>query len=252
MSEHRSELDELFDDAEWLQQALTHPSFRNESAGCKTDNQRLEFLGDTVIGMAVSTTLFRALPSADEGTLSALRSRVVSEPVLAQAARSIGLSGRLRLGRGVLVSGGQDRDSVLCDAFEAVIGALYLDSDYDKAAQTAVSWLQSPLDEALEMGGFDRDLQAVYRHSENWKTALQEWLQGHGLALPTYRIIAQHGPAHAPEFVVKVVAVLSDRSECAEGRGPNKKLAERHAAQALYTHLTSDNGLMGGCSSDDA
>ena len=128
-----------------------------------------------------------------------------------------------------------------CDAFEAVIGAIFLDGGYEAAAPIALRWLQAPVDEAVQMGTSPLGRAAVYQHAENWKTALQEWLQGQGLALPVYALVNQRGPAHAPEFIVEVRATLPDESVAAEGVGASKKVAEREAARALYTRLSADD-----------
>lgn len=227
-----------FERAELLEQATTHPSYRNEHPEVRGDNQRLEFLGDAALDLAVSERLFAALPEVGEGALTMLRSQVVCEPTLAAAARGVGVGDVLWMGRGERVSGGNDRDSVLSDALEALIGAVFLDAGYAKARKVVLRLLGEPLAAAIEAGlGSDGGSPALLQHTGNWKTALQQQLQRDGHALPRYEVVDASGPAHAPRFRIRVRAALGDRVHAAEAEAGSKKAAEAAAAQALLAAL---------------
>jgi ribonuclease-3 len=221
-----------------LDQALIPPSHRNERRETVADNQRLEFLGDAAIELAVSEHLYAALPGANEGALTMLRARVVCAPTLAEAARGLALGGALRLGRGERATGGADRDSLLSDALEAVIGAVLVDAGFDAARAVTLRVLAGPLDAAVAAarasGGGMPDL---LRHTRNWKTALQEHVQRQGAALPQYALVQVDGPDHARRFVVAVEATVDGVERRAEGGGPSKKAAEVEAARALWEGL---------------
>jgi ribonuclease-3 len=209
-----------FDNRDLLVEALTHTSYANEAQGRVRTNQRLEFLGDSVLSLSVSSRLFQQFPDRPEGDLTRLRAALVSEPALARAAGIIGLGTRLRLGRGEEASGGRERDSVLADAFEAVVGALYLDQGLDVAAQ----WVLDRL--GPELLALDRD-------SVDHKTRLQEILQATTGQAARYQLLAEDGPDHRKVFTV---AALSGERELGRGSGRSKKEAEQEAArQALGT-----------------
>lgn len=203
-----------------LVEALTHTSYANEAQGRVSSNQRLEFLGDSVLSLSVSAELFRKFPDMPEGDLTRLRAALVSEPTLAKVARTIGLGARLRLGRGEEASGGRDRDSALADALEAVVGALYLDQGLDVAG----AWVLGRLDP--EMATLDLDL-------VDHKTRLQEILQATTGQAARYQLLAEDGPDHRKVFTV---AALGGERELGRGTGRSKKEAEQEAArQALVT-----------------
>jgi ribonuclease-3 len=197
-----------------LAQALTHRSFGSPH------NERLEFLGDGVLGCVIADELYARFPALAEGELSRLRASLVRETSLAAAARTIGLQEFLRLGEGELASGGAERPSILADALEAAYGAVFLDGGYE-AARTAV---RRTLGEALE--ALDPHLPA-----KDAKTSLQELLQGRRMTLPEYRVIATAGAAHKQIFEVECVAAgLGLR---ATGSGRSRRLAEQEAAANL-------------------
>lgn len=203
-----------------LVEALTHTSYANEAQGRFPSNQRLEFLGDSVLSLSVSAHLFQQFPDMPEGDLTRLRAVLVSEPTLARVARAIGLGARLRLGRGEEASDGGERDSVLADAFEAVVGALYLDQGPDVAAQ----WVLDRL--GPELLALDRD-------PVDHKTRLQETLQATTGQAARYQLLAEDGPDHRKVFTV---AAFSGERELGRGSGRSKKEAEQEAArQALGT-----------------
>jgi ribonuclease-3 len=198
-----------------LQEALTHPSFANETKELK-HYQRLEFLGDAVLGLCASESLFIRFPDADEGRLTRLRARLVNAEALAGWAREQGLFDVVRLGRGAETNGLASSTNVLCDMVEALIGATYLDC----GAEAAWSACRRIIDPLIE--GFETDA------GRDPKSSLQEHAQRLGKALPVYEVVESGGPDHEPWFVVRVSV---DSEVLAEGRGRSKRLAERAAAR---------------------
>lgn len=208
-----------FADAELRERALTH---RSVGAG---NNERLEFFGDALVNLIVAELLFDEFPKAAEGELTRLRARLVSEPALAAIARELELGDALHLGPGELKSGGFRRDSILADAFEALIAAVYLDGGW-LACREAVRKLVTPrLAEAAAMD--DKDA----------KTRLQEWLQSRGEPLPSYELVATTGADHARIFDVE--CRIESRDLRAEGRGSSRRAAEQAAATAVLALLQS-------------
>jgi ribonuclease-3 len=208
-----------FKDPDLLLRALTHRSFSS------AHNERLEFLGDSVVNCAVALQLYRKFPDLTEGELSRLRASLVSQPSLAAVARTVDLGSYLRLGEGELKSGGASRPSMLADAVEAVIGAVFLDAGFD-AASAAVEVL------------FREPLQTIDPHTtgKDPKTLLQEYLQGRRLALPQYSVVATRGEAHEQVFEVSCeIAQLNIR---AGGEGTSRRSAEQEAARAAYDEAT--------------
>ncbi len=202
-----------FRDARLLSRALTHPS---AAAGTGGDNQRLEFLGDAVLQLCVTEALYGRHPDKDEGALTQMRASLVREESLADAARRVSLGDYLRFDHGEAMSGGRDKPSVLADAVEAVLGAVYLDGGLEAAAAAC---------ERLLNGFSTRETEP------NWKSALQEREQAAGRPAPVYRVLGQEGPPHACVFTVE--AFLPDTDLRAEGQGASKKQAEQSAARAL-------------------
>lgn len=204
-----------FNDSGLLRRALTH---RSHSAD---HNERLEYLGDSVVNCAIALALYRKFPEAPEGDLSRLRASLVSQPALAGIALDLGLGGHLALGEGELRSNGRERPSILADALEAVIGATLLDGGFDAAAGV-VGRLFRPALDATQPDTTGKDP----------KTLLQELLQGRRIALPQYRVVATRGSAHAQIFEVEcAVAALSI---CCRGEGASRRAAEQNAARAAY------------------
>ncbi len=202
---------------ELLERALTHRSYANEK-GLPRNNERLEFLGDSVLGLVTVEWLFSEHPEVSEGELSKLKSRLVSEPVLARAARGFALGEHLRLGVGEDRSGGRDKPSLLADAMEAVIGAVFLDGGLKAAARLVRPMLGEALAEGESRIG-------------DAKSRLQEAVQARGWPLPSYRLVEERGPDHRKVFRVECRL----RGETAGvGEGRSKKRAEhRAAAEAL-------------------
>jgi ribonuclease-3 len=209
-------------DLDLLERALTHRSFAYEAGGLPT-NERMEFLGDTVLGLVVTEALYRRFPDLPEGRLAKLRASVVSTRALAEVARTLGLGRWLRLGRGEDTTGGRDKSSILADAVEAILGAVYLDGGLP-AAQDLVLRLFGPvLDDATERGaGLD------------WKTTLQEMTAERGLGVPVYDVVDE-GPDHAKTFSASVL--LAD-DPSGSGSGRTKKEAEQAAAEAAVLTLS--------------
>ena len=203
-----------------LEEALTHPSFANEQRPDKRfDNQRLEFLGDAVLGLVTSELLMQRFPLANEGELSLMRSRLVNTEALAAWARSVDLAPSLRLGRGADAAGERDRDNVLADAVEALVGAVYVARGIEGAREIGGLVVGDPLGQLSESRVVGRDA----------KSELQEQVQAVGCSSPRYRVLATEGPDHRRAFHV---AVEVDGAIIGEGRGRSKKLAEQAAARA--------------------
>lgn len=207
-----------FTDRNLLEQALTHSSWAHENTDApQRDNERLEFLGDALLGLFVAERLFRDDPAASEGDLTRRKQGVVSMPALATAARRLNLGAHLHLGRGEESSGGREKDSLLADAFEAVLGAIYLDGGIRAGRAFVRRSLSSFMVPAT--AGDSNGLDA--------KTELQERWQATARLTPRYRIVATTGPAHAREFTVEV---LAGEQVLATGHGRNRKGAEQEAA----------------------
>ncbi len=210
-----------FSDQSLLELALTH-----RSAG-RPNNERLEFLGDALVNLVVAEMLFDARPRASEGELSRLRAQLVSEPALAERARELCLGDALHLGTGELKSGGFRRDSILADAFEALVAAIHRDGGYAACRE----WLRAVFADALAEVGPPR---------KDPKTRLQEWLQGHGLPLPQYELLAEHGEEHERRFDVACL-VEQPRAARFEGSGTSRRAAEQMAAEAALAFLCDDS-----------
>jgi ribonuclease-3 len=205
--------------------ALTHRSYAYENGGLPT-NERLEFLGDSVLGIVVTETLYAQYPDWSEGQLAKLRAAVVNAGALADVARSLDLGEYVHLGRGEETTGGRDKSSILADTMEAVFGAIFLDSGID-TARVVIHGLFDPLIErAAELGaGLD------------WKTSLQEVAAAAGLGVPEY-LVTDVGPDHAKEFSARAVI---GGEVLGEGAGRSKKVAEQRAAAAAYARVTRDH-----------
>lgn len=215
-------LDYRFADPTLLDSALTH-----RSAG-GSNNERLEFLGDAVLGLVIAEALYRRYPEASEGELSRLRASLVRKQTLAELARDLDLGEYLRLGSGELKSGGYRRDSILADALEAIFGAVYLDSGF-AACESLIR--------ALYAERFAR-LPAEAVAVKDAKTRLQEHLQGRHLERPDYAVVSISGDAHAQVFDVECRVAGLDRS--ARGTGSSRRRAEQQAAQRMLDLLDAD------------
>lgn len=229
LADLQEKLSYSFRNPELLSTALTHRSYVNEnpqSGG--EDNERLEFLGDAVLGLCVSDLLMKKHADFDEGTLSKIRSALVNEKPLAKLASQLGLGDCLLLGRGEDHSGGRAKESLLANALEAVIAAIYLDSSFSKT-KTLMKRLMKPLmkDEAIAAQALD------------YKTALQEICQKKYKTAPVYTLLAESGPDHEKIFEMEVVIGEDIRQI---GRGKSKKEAQKQAAQKAWESLHRENG----------
>ena len=200
-----------------LAEALTHPSVAHETQRKHFDNQRLEFLGDAVLQLVITERLYQHFGEKAEGVLTKLRSRLVSRETLKTYAAAIDLGKYLMMGRGEEASGGRERTSTLADAFEALIGAIYLDSDLDKARKFILAQARADLEQI-----------AAEPVDINPKGELQELLQGLSSVSPVYETVSESGPEHEKTFVVKVVW---EGSVLGQGSGRSKKQAETAAAE---------------------
>jgi ribonuclease III len=201
-----------------LVRALTHRSFSADH------NERLEFLGDSVLNLAVSGLLYQALEKLPEGELSRVRANLVKQETLHQLALEMGLSGMIRLGEGELRSGGSQRPSILADALEALIGSVYVDAGFEVAAA-----LVRRLFEKVQI---NPQMQAAAKDA---KTELQEWLQGRKMNLPVYTVVGTTGAAHKQTFEVECLITELGRSE--RGLGNSRRAAEQAAATELLVSL---------------
>ncbi len=208
-----------FRDVNLLQRAMTHRSFGADH------NERLEFLGDSVLNLVVAHLLFDRLANMPEGDLSRVRANLVKQETLHQLALQLELPGRMRLGEGELKSGGTRRASILADALEALIGAVYLDGGFD-AAQALVHLLFAKIEIRPDRQAAEKDP----------KTQLQEWLQGRKLPLPRYTVIGTSGAAHRQTF--EVACEVPDLKKHERGTGASRRAAEQAAAAALLAILT--------------
>lgn len=214
-----------FADETLLERALTHISaLSGKSRG--GSYQRLEFLGDRVLGLVISDMLFRAYPRADEGELSKRLAELVRKETCADVARAMNLGESLRLGSSESNAGGRRRSAILADVCESLIGAVFLDGGYTAAAELIEKF-------------WDERMRALERPPRDAKTTLQEWAQGRGLPTPTYKEVQRTGPHHNPEF--RVTVELPGR-EPAEGTGKSKRAAEQAAAAALLEREGVEGG----------
>lgn len=210
-------------DAEMLVLALTHRSFAYENGGLPT-NERLEFLGDSVLGLVVTDQLYRDHPGLQEGDLAKMRASCVSQKALARVARDLGLGAYILLGKGEVSTGGSDKDSILCDGLEALFGAIYLAHGIDVARDVILRLVGPSLVRAATAG-----------NALDWKTAIQETCSIKGLPSPVYDVVGV-GPDHARVFTA---TVLIDGVPRGTGTGSAKKVAEQEAAEAAHAYLTA-------------
>ena len=215
-------------DPELLERALTHRSFAYENGGLPT-NERLEFLGDAVLGVVVTETLYKLHPDLSEGKLAKLRAAVVNARALADVAHTIGLGAHVKLGRGEEATGGRSKASILSDTVEAVIGAIHLSGGGIETSSTVVHLLFDPLIEAASAMGAGLD----------WKTSLQELTAEHGLGVPEY-VIEDEGPDHMKTFTAQVR--VGDQLY-GNGVGRSKKEAEQGAAETAYGEIAPRLGV---------
>ena len=221
-------IDYRFVDVTLLVEALTHKSYSNEQSGeAIACNERLEFLGDAVLDLVVSRYMFRRFPEAQEGELTRIRAEVVSEKGLSIVARPLHLGGFLRLGRGEERSGGRDKDSLVANALEALLGAVFCDGGFESACDLAEKLFANSIVEAAQR-----------KHGLDHKTHLQEISQARYALVPEYVLVCEDGPEHRRHYTVEVR--LADKT-LGQGQGSTKKKAEQQAALRAIARL-ADNG----------
>jgi len=223
MRDFSARLDHDFARPDLLLRALTHGSCATPA---RPDNQRLEFLGDRVLGLVVAEALLAADPDAREGQIAPRLNALVRKETCAEVARELGLGEVLRLGRSEMLSGGRRKEALLGDAMEAVIGAVHLDAGFETSRQLV-----------LRLWG--TRLAQVEQAPTDAKTTLQEWVQARGQQPPVYAEIARSGPDHAPRFVIEV---RLDSGETAQAEAGAKRQAEQAAAQALLDRIGAARG----------
>ena len=211
-------LGHLFLDQKLLQTSLTHRSFGTPN------NERLEFLGDGILDCVIAAALFHRFPDLPEGDLSRLRANLVRQDALHRLAIGLNIGDCLRLGEGELKSGGAQRPSILADALEALLGAIYLDAGFD-AAYMVIANLYQPLLDELKPGQIDKDA----------KTSLQEWLQGRKKPVPRYLLLEATGAAHEQRF--EVACEIDNPRLRTIGHGPSRRIAEQVAADKALKEL---------------
>ncbi|MCE0731264.1 ribonuclease III [Halomonas sp. G15] len=207
-----------FGDDSLLELAMTHRSFGGQN------NERLEFLGDSIVNFVIAEALFRRFPEAREGQLSRLRARLVKGQTLAELAREMGFGEHLRLGSGEMKSGGHRRESILADAVEAIIGAIYLDAGMEAVRARILSWYATRLEEI-----------SLQDTQKDPKTRLQEFLQSRQVPLPRYEVVSVEGEAHAQTFTVECHVELLEKHTT--GIGSSRRHAEQQAAEVALKQL---------------
>jgi len=218
----QSQLGYQFQQVQHLEQALTHRSLG------RTNNERLEYLGDAILGFVIASEVYSRFPRASEGELSRMRAQLVKGKTLAEVARNLKLGDYLRLGTGELKSGGHRRDSILAGALEAILGAVYIDSDIESTTRLIVTLFKARLD-TLTPETAQKDP----------KTTLQEYLQARKLSLPTYTMIAVEGAEHEQKFKVNCSIEKLEITE--NGVGINRRNAEQHAADEVLKKISNLN-----------
>jgi ribonuclease III len=218
-------LGHVFGDRALLNQALTHRSFSSPH------NERLEFLGDSVLNCAVAALIFSRFPEMPEGELSRLRANLVNQSVLAEVATELGIGSLLRLGEGEVKTGGESRPSILADALEALLGAIYLDESFARANAVVETLFSGRVGDIHE-----------HAPSKDSKTALQEWCQSRRVGLPQYTVMRIEGEAHRQMFFVAcdVAKPNAPDSLRGEGHGNSRRIAEQEAARQVLELLTHD------------
>ena len=226
LAEFQARVGYTFQEPALLERALTHRSFTNEKRASKSfpNNERLEFLGDTLLGFLLSDYVFRSFPNLQEGALSKIKAHLVSSEMFGSKGRQIGIGRFLRMGAGEARSGGAEKLSLVADAFEALVAAIYLDGGLEASGEF-VRRVFEPDVKGIDIGDLS---------FHDYKTALQEAAQSLGLSLPEYRVVDEYGPDHDKSFVIEV---FWDGSAFAYGRGSSKREAQRKAAKEALRKL---------------
>lgn len=213
---------------ELLNRALTHRSRTNEDPSRNENNERLEFLGDAVLGMVAASFLYKKFPDRAEGEMARIKSFIVSEDTLSDLALNLGVDRALLIGKGEEQSGGRTKKAILADAMEAVIGAYYLDQGFDKVCPFILKLLSPEVDKVLSN-----------RHKKDYKTIVQEFVQKQYKSYPKYIVVRRSGPDHDRTFWI--ACVIEDK-EYGPAEGKNKKEAEQKAASLAYESILAAGG----------
>ncbi len=222
--EFEKKLGYTFKNIAYLKNALTHTSYINEHKDGKiSSNERMEFLGDSVLGLSVTEYLYLNYKNRSEGELSKIRASVVCEASLAKLASSLDLGNYMIMGKGEMQSGGNERPSITSDAMESVIAAIYLDSDFDTVKKMVLNWLSPSIVDSAEHGGRETD----------YKSVLQEYCQSRGM-FPEYEIISESGPDHEKIFEAELKCA---NLKTIRAKGSNKKKAQQEAAKLMLKDL---------------
>ena len=208
----------------FVDQALRDQALRHRSAGAP-HHERLEFLGDALVNLIVAEALYARWPGADEGGLTRARAELVRESALAAIARDFDLGSLLRMGPGEMKTGGHRRDSILADAVEALVAAIYLDTGFEACRAVVLPWFEPAIDA----------LPPPHKLGKDAKTRLQEWLQARGKPLPAYALVAEEGDEHARRF--RVACRLADPVLLTEGEGGSRRAAEQAAAESALAAI---------------
>ncbi|MGL4392540.1 MAG: ribonuclease III [Fusobacteriaceae bacterium] len=224
LSQLEKKIDYIFSDKSLLSTAFIHRSYSNENLKYKnTNNEKLEILGDAVLDLIVTEYLYKKLINSTEGEIARLKSMIVSEPVLARISRDLNVGKFLLLSKGEEITGGRDRNSILGDSFEALLGAIYLDSDFIKAREVILKHLKKYID------NIDENEETI-----DYKTVLQEYCQKEYKVVPTYELVREEGPDHEKTFEI---VVKNNNEDFGRGFGKNKRTAEQAAAKDLVKKL---------------
>lgn len=218
-----------FRSLELLNLALTHRSCGNEDPSRSQNNERLEFLGDAVLGLIAATRLYGLLGGKPEGELARIKSYIVSEEVLSELSKILGIDGCILLGKGEEQSGGRAKKAILADAMEAVIGAYYLDEGFEASERFVLRLLEPEIQKVLQN-----------RHRKDYKTILQEYVQKYRRSYPAYKLVKRSGPDHDRTFWISCSIGEAEYGPIA---GKNKKEAEQNAAKAAYDAILEAGGL---------
>lgn len=224
-SKIEAKLNYKFNDRKYMVLAFIHRSFVNENREVKENNERLEFLGDSILGLMIAEYLYRYLPNTPEGELSFLRSRLVEASSCVQYLHKLSVEEFILLGKGEQRNGGRGRESILSDLFEAIIGAIYLDGGLEAAKRFLFK-------------NFSTEIQDILKTPlRNWKALLQDWCQKKYQQTPVYKVISESGPDHRKSFRI---SVFVNNQEVGFGSGPSKKVAQQAAAEDTITKLKVD------------
>lgn len=228
-SEIEAKVGHTFNEKKLLTLAFTHRSYINENDDADEHNERLEYLGDSILGFLIAEYLYKYLPNTPEGELSYLRSRLVEASSCVTYVQKLDLEKYLLLGKGEQMNDGRGRESILADLFESLIGAIYLDGGMDAAR-------------LFLFKNFSKEIEEILKTPVcNWKAQLQDYCQKKYHQPPVYKVVSESGPDHQKTFSISVII---NHEEVGHGEGPSKKEAQQAAAQDAFTKIEKENGLV--------